>query len=1504
MHPPSGSTQCPEHFIAVPEKFRKQDDIRDDSYFGRFLIREMTPRVLPMYSDMHTQILGMNKLQVLEDILLRPDIDLEQLMKSFKTMHESSVRGNLYESFWDIVVKLDQLPTFSTQNGYMHIISKVEDGGVLNPTPMTHVYTYLKESKVMTGNKAGISDITLKEVGQNANIQWACVRRFQDTETDNYVVSSVKYFTKERSIESYNIQELVTVMESTGRRVKNLRYKLLLFVRNKAELEHILSRSRSYKQYFEKDVTAIYDLEDLVEIVQKMRKNASAIRETLEAKRKRTQLPLMEGRFHQLLFVNKTLNRIHGWHGEKKVRRFLWGQVARSGKTYTAGLLISKLKRLGNSYLNDVHRLQGRHPVIMVITPAPGETIDQFKKDVFDSYRDFEDFDVLQYDARLKPSALKIQRPTILVCSKQFLQGTKDTNGDLENTIGLDDSAKTSLAQKCKPLQNKIDLILFDEIHYGGTTDISRAILDMIDPLQRAVWVFLTATYKKPVQTYDIDVQSELMTWGLEDIQTAKYISSPDARSELYQQYGKDYVDEVIAELLRLHGKTHAEVYDMIERDYQKYPTMHVLTSQFDDEKVQDIRRDNPNAYGFDINALFELSAGKQRFLNEASLQNILNYIGDMENPRSLYRRMNAILSDYGQKRPFTSQLWFLPFFVGNKIKPIASATHALIEAHPHFKDYMVIDIVDTKHNKDTVKKAELEALRGPGGPKKGLIILVGKKFSLGVSLPCVDAVFFMNNDTEVDVIYQRMFRSLTESEGKKIGFVVDMNPYRTISAVMEYGVKKVSQTASTKETEYQQIVTLIKNKTIFIDEDLIRGTTKNAPTFTDLYKSVKNMIYENFANKQIIEIGNSLESNLLTQFMRYGDEADILGMFDITKNNTRRASRMTILSAQRMLALGRQKEDNQSPIQSKLSDTPNTVLDTAKENACMNMMMVWKDIIFLLAILLRNESRDLGHKSFEELLRLAYEKNKNTNECEEDQDEDEISIDVVFKIMYQKVQPLLKLTHGMHPCHAFIKFLGTCIHHVFGKNNMFQEYNSDFARMKHGMANIDDKDMNKLYRLVEEHLPPKTFEKKQFGEVFTPLELVKEMLDAIDKYADKDFWKNPNLKILDPAAGIGNFPIIAFEKLNEGLKDKIPNATKRKKHILEKMLYMVELNGNNVRMMKKILNADHYKLNIIRGDFLSEKTQRRLFDLVGEKECKFDLVMGNPPFQKAANRDVVTGSDKLWQSFVEISLNLMTTNGFMTFIHPQNWRKVLTDTSKKSEIYKKMRERQIHYLVMRNEKHSKQIFNVSTNFDYYLLQNIYPNTATIILDELDATYKVRIDKLPFIPSYGLKNICKLLSSVPDDRTNFIYSSSAFESRKQHVKMTKSTEFCYPLVHVIKSSNIVLLWTNKKYKDALGSNMFGVKKVILTKSSGNGLDDVIIDIDGEYGLTQNTFAIEIANKEEGKELKNFLLSNEFTNILKATKGAGIFIDYNIFRFFRKDFWTSRKMSNEYCNDIK
>ena len=75
---------------------------------------------------------------------------------------------------------------------------------------------------------------------------------------------------------------------------------------------------------------------------------------------------------------------------------------------------------------------------------------------------------------------------------------------------------------------------------------------------------------------------------------------------------------------------------------------------------------------------------------------------------------------------------------------------------------------------------------------------------------------------------------------------------------------------------------------------------------------------------------------------------------------------------------------------------------------------------------------------------------------------------------------------------------------------------------------------------------------------------------------------------------------ILLFKKLYAGLKKKIPNDKKRQNHIIEKMLYMVEINEEHIPKLRELFGE---KANIYNEDFLEAKLPT------------FDIIIGNPPF-------------------------------------------------------------------------------------------------------------------------------------------------------------------------------------------------------------------------------------------------------------------------------------------------
>ena len=149
--------------------------------------------------------------------------------------------------------------------------------------------------------------------------------------------------------------------------------------------------------------------------------------------------------------------------------------------------------------------------------------------------------------------------------------------------------------------------------------------------------------------------------------------------------------------------------------------------------------------------------------------------------------------------------------------------------------------------------------------------------------------------------------------------------------------------------------------------------------------------------------------------------------------------------------------------------------------------------------------------------------------------------------------------------------------------------------------------------------------------------------------------FTNPNAKWLDTGAGSGYFSMILFDILNKGLSMIITNDEERKTHIIEKMLYLIELKPENVIMLRERFGE---KANIIQADYLS-------FNV--DKFTNFDYIIGNPPYNSRGMKKVPTNTSlqkkqdgqTIWHQFIKKSLSLLKSEvGQLCYIVPSLWLK------------------------------------------------------------------------------------------------------------------------------------------------------------------------------------------------------------------------------------------------------
>ncbi len=404
---------------------------------------------------------------------------------------------------------------------------------------------------------------------------------------------------------------------------------------------------------------------------------------------------------------------------------------------------------------------------------------------------------------------------------------------------------------------------------------------------------------------------------------------------------------------------------------------------------------------------------------------------------------------------------------------------------------------------------------------------------------------------------------------------------------------------------------------------------------------------------------------------------------------------------------------------------------------------------------------------------------------------------------------------------------------------------------------------------------------KKKFGEVFTPIPLVEEMLS---KLPEED-WKNKDLKWLDPACGSGNFLLIIKEKLMDGLKDTISDEGEREKWILENMIYGVDLSLWNTELCALKLDPySKYNLNVKAHDSLKFNFWK----------LKFERIIGNPPYQKEQkNEGKRGGGASLWDDFVKIAIDISKKGGYICFVHPSKWRKPISKIKLRNpanklsnSLWDIMSSKNILYLSFHNTGDGNSTFKAGTRYDWYIMQNVPYNGFTTIKDEEGKLRTVNLNEIPFLPNCRFDEVFRLLAKGNEETCPIIFDRGAYGTDKCY-KWTNEKEtpiFRHPLIHATRKNEIRYYYSSQKNEEH-----FEVSKVIFGESGINSSS--IIDMEGKYGMTQEAMAIQVNSLEEAENIKQALDSEEFNGLLKtACSWSNFRIDWRLFTHFRRDWW--------------
>ena len=225
--------------------------------------------------------------------------------------------------------------------------------------------------------------------------------------------------------------------------------------------------------------------------------------------------------------------------------------------------------------------------------------------------------------------------------------------------------------------------------------------------------------------------------------------------------------------------------------------------------------------------------------------------------------------------------------------------------------------------------------------------------------------------------------------------------------------------------------------------------------------------------------------------------------------------------------------------------------------------------------------------------------------------------------------------------------------------------------------------------------------------EVFTPPDLASQMLDTLESTwaknnSGENIWTNKNLKFLDPCAKSGVFLREIVKRLNTGLTKEIPDLSERTDHILTKQVFGIGIteltsllsrrtlycskNANGIHSIARTFSTgagniwfertehnwdaqrctfcgasrSEYERNLELEThayaFIHTKTiTSRVSELFGE-EMRFDVIIGNPPYQLNVGNTSGNSSKAraIYHEFITQAIALNPR--YLSMIVPSRW--------------------------------------------------------------------------------------------------------------------------------------------------------------------------------------------------------------------------------------------------------